>query len=360
VVYRRYYGPGGDPSILVVQAAAREFNPTLPQSVVDRALERDQAAASAEYLAQFRSDIESFVSREAVEVCVDVGVRERMPTERTKFFGFTDPSGGSGDSFALAIGHHERRGDLAVLDAVREVRPPFSPKDCVEEFARLLKSYRVTRVVGDRYAGEWPREQLRKHGISYEVGTKVKSDIYRDALPMINSGRIRLLDHQRLIGQLCSLERRTSRGGRDSIDHPPDAHDDVANSVCGPFGRAERSGARRRLCLVEMGHRRHRARAGSHNFHTTALATPVFWLAVTSGTTTPSSGSRLTRGRIVNTRTNFAASGAWLASAAIGFSVYRLTWRLPLAGLVALNHLQFSQIRGHQPYSIDRGRDAHY
>jgi hypothetical protein len=52
---------------------------------------------------------------------------------------------------------------------------------------------------------------------------------------MINSGRIRLLDHQRLIGQLCSLERRTSRGGRDSIDHPPDAHDDVANSVCGPL-----------------------------------------------------------------------------------------------------------------------------
>jgi hypothetical protein len=296
-LYRRYYGPGGDPSILVVQAAAREFNPTLPQSVVDRALERDQAAASAEYLAQFRSDIESFVSREAVEVCVDVGVRERMPTERAKFFGFTEPSGGSGDSFALAIGHHERRGDLAVLDAVREVRPPFSPKDCVEEFARLLKSYRVTRVVGDRYAGEWPREQLRKHGILYEVGTKVKSEIYRDALPMINSGRIRLLDHQRLIGQLCSLERRTSRGGRDSIDHPPDAHDDVANSVCGPFGRAERSGARRQLCLVEMGHRRHRARAGSHNFHTTALATPVFWLAVTSGTTTPSSGSRLTRGR---------------------------------------------------------------
>jgi hypothetical protein len=148
----------------VVQAATREFNPTLPQSVVDRALERDQAAASAEYLAQFRSDIESFVSREAVEVCVDVGVRELMPTERTKFFGFTDPSGGSGDSFALAIGHHERRGDLAVLDAVREVRPPFSPKDCVEEFARLLKSYRVTRVVGDRYAGEWPREEFASTG----------------------------------------------------------------------------------------------------------------------------------------------------------------------------------------------------
>ena len=33
---------------------------------------------------------------------------------------------------------------------------------------------------------------------------------------------------------------------------------------------------------------------------------------------------------------------------------YRLTWRLPLAGLVAFSHLQFSQIRGRQPYSIVR------
>ena len=33
---------------------------------------------------------------------------------------------------------------------------------------------------------------------------------------------------------------------------------------------------------------------------------------------------------------------------------YRLTWRLPLAGLVAFSHLQFSQIRGRQPYLIVR------
>jgi hypothetical protein len=47
--------------------------PAFPQSVVDRALERDAAAASAEYLAQFRSDLEVFISREAVEACVARG-----------------------------------------------------------------------------------------------------------------------------------------------------------------------------------------------------------------------------------------------------------------------------------------------
>jgi hypothetical protein len=47
-----------------------------------------------------------------------------------------------------------------------------------------------------------------------------------DLLPLINSGAVDLLDHDRLVLQLTSLEKRTSRGGRDSIDHPPGGHDD--------------------------------------------------------------------------------------------------------------------------------------
>jgi hypothetical protein len=50
-----------------------------------------------------------------------------------------------------------------------------------------------------------------------KVASQVKSDIYLNLLPLINSGRVELLDHPRLTAQLCSLERRTARGGRDSI-----------------------------------------------------------------------------------------------------------------------------------------------
>jgi hypothetical protein len=49
----------------------------------------------------------------------------------------------------------------------------------------------------------------------------------------LNSGRVELLDHPRLAAQLCALERRVTRGGRDSIDHPPGGHDDLANAVGG-------------------------------------------------------------------------------------------------------------------------------
>jgi hypothetical protein len=60
-----------------------------------------------------------------------------------------------------------------------------------------------------------------------------KSEIYQDLLPLINSGAVDLLENERLIVQLTQLERRTARGGKDSIDHTPGAHDDLANAVAG-------------------------------------------------------------------------------------------------------------------------------
>ena len=138
----------------------------------------------------------------------------------------------------LAIAHRE--GDKAILDCVREVRPPFSPEQVTNDFAALLKTYRLARVTGDRYAGEWPRERFRVHGITYDLSEQSKSDIYRDVLPTLNSGRAQLLNLPRLASQLCGLERRTSRMGKDSIDHAPGAHDDLSERC---RGRAADGGA---------------------------------------------------------------------------------------------------------------------
>jgi hypothetical protein len=155
-----------------------------------------------------------------------------------RYVAFTDPAGGSGgDSMTLAIAHPERRGEqiVMVLDLVREARPPFSPEQVVAEFATLLKRYGLTEVSGDRFAGEWPREAFRGHGVAYQVSARTKSEIYRELLPLLNSGRVELLDHPRLLAQLGALERRVGRGGKDTIDHGPgaQAHDDLANAVAG-------------------------------------------------------------------------------------------------------------------------------
>ena len=229
--YRQHYGAGGDPQILVAQGASRRFNPGLSEKSIQRQFERDPVSAAAEYGGQFRSDIETFLGREAIEACTISGRLELPPQSRVRYIAFTDPSGGSADSFTLAIAHTE--GQTAVLDLVREVRPPFSPDAVVAEFAATLKAYGLTRVMGDRYAGEWPRERFHVHGIRYEPSAKSKSDIYQELLPRINAGRVELLDLPRLANQLASLERRTARGGKDSIDHPPRAHDDLANAAAG-------------------------------------------------------------------------------------------------------------------------------
>jgi hypothetical protein len=50
---------------------------------------------------------------------------------------------------------------------------------------------------------------------------------------MLNAGRIVLPKSDRLVNQLCGLERRVARSGKDSIDHSPGGHDDVANAVAG-------------------------------------------------------------------------------------------------------------------------------
>ena len=233
-LWRTYHESFGQPTsdLLVWQADTRTMNPTVPEAFIAQAYERDEAAASAEYGAQFRADVEAFLSREVID-SVTVRSRFELPfVADTDYIGFVDPSGGSADSFTLAIAHRDPQ-ERVVLDVLRETKPPFSPEATVATYAALLRAYRIDRVSGDRYAGEWPREQFRKNDVEYEPSVAPKSDLYRDLLPLVNSGRVELLDSPTLRRQLVNLERRTARGGRDSIDHAPKAHDDIANAAAG-------------------------------------------------------------------------------------------------------------------------------
>jgi hypothetical protein len=229
--FKNHFGHAGDGRVLVAKGGTRDFNPTYEQAKIDREFARDPAYAMAEFGGDFRVDVETFISREAVQACVTAGVRERPPERQWKYVGFCDPSGGSSDSMTLAIAHKE--GATVILDAIREAKPPFSPEAVSEEFSDLLKRYRITRVIGDRYAGEWPREQFRKHGVNYEPSERTKSELYINLLPLVNSRAVDLLDHDRMVMQCVSLERRTGRSGKDSVEHSPGGKDDLINAVAG-------------------------------------------------------------------------------------------------------------------------------
>ncbi len=217
------------------------MNPSIPAGEIEAEFAKDPAAGRSEYLAQFRDDLESYISREAVEAVVLPGVREIARVSGVRYTGFIDAAGGSGgDSMTCAIAHFEAKDGLVVLDAIREVKPRFSPESVTREFSKLLKSYGITRAYSDRWGGAFVVEAFSREGIKLDPAERTKSEFYGELLPAINSNKCRLLDHEHLINQLCILERRTGRGtGRDSIDHPPGSHDDVANAVAGAIVSAK-------------------------------------------------------------------------------------------------------------------------
>ena len=230
--YSRHFGKDSD--VLVWQAPTRTMNPSVPQSFIDRATEDDPASAASEYGAQFRNDLEAFVSRDVVQAAIAPGRFELPPHASTRYMGFADASGGSGgDSFTAAVAQMDRLTKRIVVCAFREKLPPFSPESAIGELSAFFKGYHVSKITMDRWGGDFPAEQFRKHGISCEASEAPKSDIYKEFLPLLNSGRVELLDNPRLIKQLLALERRIARGGREIIDHPPGGHDDLINAVAG-------------------------------------------------------------------------------------------------------------------------------
>lgn len=225
--YRRYYGKPGP--VVVAKAPSRTMNPNLAEHVVKQAMERDPEAAKAEYGGQFRSDLEAFIQREAVEACTRPQPLELPFIKRQKYFAFVDPAGGGQDEYTLAIGHKED--STVIVDVIKARRGV--PAEITAGYAALLLQYGIKKVKGDKFAGSWPGDEFAKHGIQYEPADKPRSGLYLDLLPTLTSGNVELPPDDKLTNQLCSLERRTSQSGRDTIDHGPGGHDDRANVVAG-------------------------------------------------------------------------------------------------------------------------------
>jgi hypothetical protein len=234
-----------DPNVLVIRQPSAVYNPNWSQpeaaAEIQRDLELDPERFGAEWLSEWRSDLADFVDREVIDALMVKDRYENPPVIGIQYVAFIDVSGGSSDSMVLCIGHSPQPGYF-VLDMIREWRPPFDPAASVQEAASLCRAYHAFRVIGDAFGGEWPRERFREQGISYDLADLTKVKIYIEALPTLNARKAELLDHQRMFHQFINLTRTTTRGGRDTIDHPRGDHDDIANAVSGCLVYALREG----------------------------------------------------------------------------------------------------------------------
>jgi hypothetical protein len=228
--WKDHYGRDDD-DVLVVRGTTLQFNPTFDAKTIERQIASDPPLYRAEYLSEWRDDLSSFISRELLDAAVDRGVTVRPPQPDIIYKSFCDPSGGSGDSFAMAITHAE--GDTAVLDCLVEIHAPFNPDEATLRIAATLKSYKISSTVADRYAAQWVVAAFDRNGIKLEHSERDRSAIYLDCLPLFSSGRARLLDNARLVSQFAQLERRTFSTGKDRVDHGRSGHDDLCNAAAG-------------------------------------------------------------------------------------------------------------------------------
>lgn len=238
--HQRYFGQDGD--VLIWHADTLTMNPTFSRAKIERERAKDPATAAAEYDSEWRDDVAALYSSETIDLAM--ADRGDLPyKEGISYKAFVDPSGGRRDSAALAIAHRDEKGRI-VLDLMAERKAPHDPHKVAAEFAEILKAYHVFSVTGDRYGGSWPEMAYKDHGISYLQADKTASELYLAALPLFSAGSIELPRSDRLRGQLCSLMRKTSAGGRDQVvaGQSDSSHADLANAVVGAImGAATRS-----------------------------------------------------------------------------------------------------------------------
>src|SRR5262249_31784479 len=152
------------------------MNPSLPQSVVDAAMEEDLQSALSEYMGEFRDDIAAYLPREVIEQLVVKGRTELLYERGREYFAFADVSGGRGDDAALAIAHREKR--TVVLDVLRRYKPPFDPRYVVKMMCDELRNFRLRRCTGDAFGADFVSRAFRDNGIFYEKSELPKSGLY--------------------------------------------------------------------------------------------------------------------------------------------------------------------------------------
>ncbi|MGO9236976.1 MAG: hypothetical protein ACLP4V_23965 [Methylocella sp.] len=228
-IYDACYGDNNNDHTLVWSAPSLVMNCTLDKAEIELAYRLDPAAAAAEWGGEFRHDEDQLVRDEIVGRATPAGVYERLYDPQFYYVAGIDMASGSGkDAASLAISHREN--DVAILDLVREVRPPFSTDAVAVEFSDIMRRYGVSTAYSDRYALGWVEESFKRNSILIEYSDLDRSQIYSSFLPLINSDRIRLLDVKRLRDQLLGLTRYNSRV-KEIIDHKKNQHDDIINAA---------------------------------------------------------------------------------------------------------------------------------
>lgn len=188
----------------------------------------------------------AYLQPEAVFAAIKEGRKNMLPLvdlpegRPPRYYAFVDMSGGSQDDAVLGIAYREGPTTRLVQLVSQTTKPPFNPRHAVAKFVPIIKQYGLAKVTGDNYAGNTFASDFGEHGIGYNASALTRSELYEAVEPLLNAGRLELLDEPKLQEQLLGLIRRGEK-----IDHQPGEHDDYANAAAGACVLAHKGGEHR-------------------------------------------------------------------------------------------------------------------
>jgi hypothetical protein len=230
-LHRDYFGKDSS-EVLVVAGPSILFNPLLDVGMIEAARSADPLAALSEWDGEFRTDVNSFLDDATLDAAVDRSrPLELSPRAGFNYVAFTDSSAGRHDAFTICVAHVEN--GRVIADAIQGRKPPFDPASVATDFAILAREFGCRTIVGDAFSGDWVANAFRSAGVEYQRAEKTRSEIYLECLPLFSRGLVNIPDHPQLLRELRLLERRTTRLGRDLVDHGSGGSDDYANALCG-------------------------------------------------------------------------------------------------------------------------------
>lgn len=230
--YKEFYGKAND-DVLVFRGDTKLFNPTYSDRKLAKLKKRKPLTYRTEHEAYFRTDLSSMYDPAMIDKSVNHDRPLELPyREGVEYKCFVDVAGGGGkDSYSIGIGHLEN--DKAIVDVVRSQAPKFNPDELTSQYSDLVKDYRINKVYGDKFSGDWASNSWAKHDVDYERSEKTKSELYLEAESPFNTERVDIPDKELAVTQLKNLIRKTRSGGKDSVDTDSGAPEDEANVIAG-------------------------------------------------------------------------------------------------------------------------------
>lgn len=215
-LYRDGFGKPS-PRLLVVHAPTVAMNPAFDRERIEALRRTHPDVAAREYDATWLDADTSFLDSASITRAQREAPEALPPSSTHHYVAAIDPAT-RGNAWPLVVGHRE--GDRVVIDlAVQWVgskSSPLSPRSVLAELASLVKPYRVTSLLSDRWAIDALADLATDVGLSLcEVRRTPEETVSRwlDLRALLGAGLLELPPDPVVRSDLAALRRRVSAGG---------------------------------------------------------------------------------------------------------------------------------------------------